>query len=122
MELKLPPEPDRNKLNGQFVKGRTSWNKGKKLKDYLSPEKYQKVISSLSRKGNPYIYKYGVRKEVIAFKDGKRIGIFESSEDAARKLNVIGRNIRHVCAGERNHAGGYQFFWLNDYDKYKDML
>jgi hypothetical protein len=38
--------------------------------------------------------------------------MFESSEDAARKMGLIARNIRHCCTGKRKYCGGIQWFYF----------
>jgi hypothetical protein len=42
---------------------------------------------------------------------GNRLHWYGSSEAAARKLGVSGRNIRSVCDGQRKHCGGFTWCW-----------
>ena len=42
---------------------------------------------------------------------GDRLHWYESSEAAARKLGLQGRNIRKVCDGQRKHCGGFRWAW-----------
>jgi hypothetical protein len=42
---------------------------------------------------------------------GNRLHWYTSSEAAARKLGIFGRNIRKVCNGERHTCGGFKWKW-----------
>lgn len=124
MELQLPTIQDitkRNSVSGRFMKGHKPFNKGKKAKEYMSAKSYNKMISGLARNGNPNIGGCN-RKSVVAIKDGKLLGAFSSSVQAAKVFNVWASNIRKVCKGERHHAGGYQFFIENDEEKWIKLL
>lgn len=124
MELYLEPErPQRNRVNGKFLKGMTPHNKGKKWSDYIDMRKARKMKKGLllGRVGNPKINDY-CKIPVVGIKDGEFIGIFESSEDAARKLKICGRNIRSCYDGKRNHCGGIQWFKESDYAQWSILL
>ena len=119
-ELYLPPViPQRNPINGRFNPGITPHNKGKKWTDYMDMRHAAKIIGNLScRKGNPSGlagYNRRMQKKVVGVKDGK-ISIYEHSEDAARKLGLIGRNIRKCCNGERISHGGIRWFFFDSND------
>ena len=99
---------------GKFRKGRTPWNKGKKwneMFDEKTQAKLKKHLKEIAKtgaagKGHPH------PKPVIQMDEyGERLHWYESSEAAARKLGLHGRNIRKVCDGERKHAGGYRWAW-----------
>lgn len=112
LDLMIGQRPTR-KANGQFVKGQTPWNKGKRFAEWLpDAEKRQKIISKLSHKGNPQLYGWNA-KPIAAVKD-KKVVFFESSKDAERKTGICARNIRHVCAKKRNFAGGCRWFFADD--------
>ena len=100
---------------GQFRKGRTPWNKGLSWEQQgWTDERKKKVISRLreNREKNKYHSYDHLKKPVIQMdKYGDRLHWYESSEAAARKLGVHGRNIRKVCDGERHTCGGYYFKW-----------
>ena len=124
MELHLPSKIEitrRDPRTGRFMKGHEPWNKGKKAKEYLSQESYNRMIAGLSRQGRKDIGGQN-KREIVAFKDNKFVGVFESSVAAGRKLNVCARNIRSVCHGKRKHAGGYRFFFVENYEKYKHLI
>ena len=105
--------PQRNK-KGQWNKGGTSWNKGKKWSDMFDEQTQAKLrqhLKDIARlgtagKGHPH------PKPVIQMDEyGNRLHWYGSSEAAARKLGIAGRNIRKVCDGERHTCGGYCWKW-----------
>ena len=100
------------KSNGQFPKGHTPANKGKKWDEWLSPEMQEKVRACLTHTGNKKIAGWN-KKAVAALKDGKVV-FFESSKDAEAKTGINARNIRHTCKKERNFAGGCKWFYADD--------
>ena len=59
-------------------------------------------------------------KKVRVFKDGKELGIFESTNEVERiSKNMFGvemrsRSIARVCRGERNHHKGYIFKYVEE--------
>ena len=105
--------PQRNK-KGQWNKGGTSWNKGKKWNDIFDEQTQAKLrqhLKDIARfgaagKGHPH------PKPVIQMdEDGNRLHWYESSSEAERKTGVCRRNIRKVCEKERLRAGGYKWCW-----------
>lgn len=113
-ELYIPPERlNRNPVNGQFLKGCIPHNKGKKWDDYLDNRKKEKMLKGLHRYGNPNLAGCNAKK-IVAIKEGRLFGVFQSSNDAERKTGICARNIRSCCSGNRKRAGGYQWFWEND--------
>ena len=53
------------------------------------------------------------KKVVQINKDGEIVHIFNSSNEAARVLNLCRQNINKVCNGERHSTGGFKFQYLN---------
>lgn len=104
------------KRKGTFQKGHTPWNKGLSWEQQgWTKERKEKVLAQL--KVNMSKNKYEncaehLKKPVIQMDEyGNRLHWYESSEAAARKLGIIGRNIRKVCDGQRHTCGGYYFKW-----------
>ena len=104
------------KTKSTFQKGHTPWNKGLSWKEQgWTEERKEKVLAQL--KVNMSKNKYEncaehLKKPVIQMDEyGNRLHWYESSEAAARKLGLQGRNIRKVCDGERNFCGGYRWCW-----------
>ena len=112
-ELYIPPErPERNLVNGRFLKGHTPHNKGKKWADYMDMRKAKRIkrigVKNLVRN---YRISGWNAKPVVAIKDDELVGIYPSASEAGRKAGICGRNIISCCSGKRKHAGGYQWFW-----------
>jgi hypothetical protein len=104
------------KTKSTFKKGNIPWNKGLSWeKQGYTEERKEKVLAQL--KVNMSKNKYEntaehLKKPVIQMDEyGNRLHWYESSEAAARKLGLQGRNIRKVCDGERNFCGGYRWCW-----------
>ena len=104
------------KTKNTFQKGHTPWNKGLSWKEQgWTEERKEKVLAQL--KVNMSKNKYEntaehLKKPVIQMDEyGNKLHWYASSEAAARKLGIIGRNIRKVCDGERNFCGGYRWKW-----------
>ena len=124
MELYIEPiRPQRNRINGQFLKRHTPFNKGKKWTDYMDMRKARRIIRVAKKnlRGRMDIGGYG-KKQIIAFRDGEYIGVFESSTYAAKKLNLRAELIRKVCRGERTHTGGYKFYHETNYEQWKHHI
>lgn len=119
MELRLPNK-DKNK-DGTFRKKFVPWNKGLKMKNYLSPEMYAKVMGKLKRTGNPNLPGAN-RKEVYLLENKRITRAFKSSHHAARAMKLHASLIRKVCRGERNTTGGHQFFYAENYESYKHLI
>ena len=114
--LYIPPKRIyRNPTNGQFLKGITPHNKGKKWEDYMDMRKAKKVkrIAMANLKPNMNIGGWNARK-IVAIKDNKLIGVYKSSNDAERKTGICARNIRSCCNYKRKRAGGFRWFFEND--------
>ena len=104
------------KTKGTFQKGHTPWNKGLSWEQQgWTDERKEKVLAQL--KVNMSKNKYEncaehLKKPVIQMDEyGNRLHWYASSEAAARKLGLQGRNIRKVCDGQRNFCGGYRWCW-----------
>lgn len=93
---------------------RTAWNKGLTWNDMFD-ENTRKAMKermsnlSGSKAGNRG-KGFNVSRPVIQMDEfGNRLHWYESSNHAARKLGISGRNIRSVCYGEREHCGGFRW-------------
>ena len=132
--------PDINrKFKGQYQKGHIPWNKGIPMKQWMDGRKIEKVLKCLEigrKLGNSVILTKINSKCIIGIKAGKS-RIFKNSIEAEKVLKSEGiavnsRNIRAVCNEKlckwngviyvRKKAGGYQWFDINDYGKYKSLL
>ena len=107
---------DEVKNDGRFKKGNIPWNKGKSWKEQgYTEERRKKMISILmeNRKKNDYknCYNPNQRPVIQMDENGERLHWYKSSASAARKLGIMARNIRKVCAGERNFCGGFRWRW-----------
>lgn len=103
------------KRKGRFKKGNIPWNKGMSWEQQgivgEDAKRRKEAFQKASHK-NGYSHKPTHSKPVIQMdENGERLHWYESSEAAARKLGIIGRNIRNVCDGQRNHCGGYRWKW-----------
>lgn len=115
-ELNIPSVPIR-KRGGKFPKGHTPFNRGRKWDEWMDGRKQRKVRRILlsHRQVNMNIGGWNKRAVVGISVDG-RMCFFDSSEDAARKLNIVSRNIRGCCDGRRNTAGGVFWRWADEWD------
>lgn len=121
-ELYMPPaRSERNAINGRFLKGHHTWNKGKTWSEQgISDERQKEMREQFRERMRPYAGKYlpktghAGRPIYQLSKDGERtLGWFKNSEDAARKLGMSGRNIRSVCNGKRHTCGGFKFIYAD---------
>ena len=107
-------EPER-KSDGRFKKGYRPWNKGLTWEQQgLSKEEKERRLKIFQT--NAHRWKKGHKAytghPVIQYDDyGNRLHWYVSSEAAARKLGLHGRNIRKTCDGERQHCGGFRWAW-----------
>lgn len=111
------PAPPPRKSNGQFVKGHTPHNKGKKWSEYMDGRKARKIKRILLsyRQVNHNIGGWNKKQIVGISIDGKAC-VFESSKDVERKLGLTARNVRHCCEGKRNIVGGIFFMWAENWN------
>ena len=139
-ELYIDESPKINKKNGQFVKGHKPFNKGLKMRDWMDGRKIKKVIKYLEigRKAGNHDLAGANRIPVVGIKDGK-LYPFDSATNAARILRLKGvkiscRNINSVIHNKkqknnrngkfyvRRRAGGYNWFFADNTEKYKDLI
>ena len=111
--LHIDPIP---RKKGRFQKGNIPWNKGLSWDEQgYTEERRNKVVEILRKNKSKNTYKScgkHFKHPVIQMDEyGNRLHWYESSEAAARKLGITGRNIRKVCDGERHTCGGYYWKW-----------
>lgn len=104
------------KRKGRFKKGNIPWNRGMSWEQQgWTEERKKKVVEKLMENRRKNSYKNAARhfKHPVIQMDeyGNRLHWYESSEAAARKLGITGRNIRKVCDGQRIHCGGFRWAW-----------
>jgi hypothetical protein len=124
MELYIPPvKPDRDPTNGRFLKGNCPFCKGKKMSEWMDPQKIEKVMRCLEagRKGDPTIGGRN-RRRVIGIKDGRVGGVYPSAREAGRRLGITGSNISYCCNGKLKTCGGIMWFWEEDVEKWSKFL
>lgn len=128
------PKPPKRRKPGSFAPGHPSYNKGRKWDEWMAKDKQEIVRASLRRHrchGNPNWVK-GCKAhnavEVVAFRNGVKVGIYKSATAAAVALGLTARNVRHCAAGKRRSCGGYVFFrrddreaWLNAMITHQDI-
>lgn len=117
-ELYIPPErPERNLVNGQFLKGCTPHNKGKRM-TYHSKWTKRRSLQGLV-KGRGAHHKTGAgmnKKSVVVIKDRKLIGVYASVNEAGAKLCITPSHISDVCLKKKGHktVRGYRVYFEND--------
>lgn len=119
MELYIPKErPQRNAVNGRYLKGVKPHNKGRKWSEWMSEEAQQRVRERLKFIGRPRMDIGGWNKKSVIMidKDGKEY-YFESSVAAEKVTGVPCRNIRYCCNGERKTSGGYKWHYFDNYKR-----
>ena len=60
---------------------------------------------------------YNNLRQVVAYKDGKLIGIYNSCREASRELNLDSSTISKVCRGIYAHTHNYIFKYLENNNK-----
>jgi len=123
-ELYLEPVRDR-KSNGQFVKGNIPHNKGKKWNDFVPLEKQEKCKKGLLLGrilGNKNIAGWNSRK-IVGIDENGRWCVFDSSRDAARKVQGCDDALIRRCCREKgiHHHRGIKWFFENDPKWYKEI-
>lgn len=104
------------KRKGRFKKGNIPWNKGLSWEEQgivgEEAKRRKEALQKASHK-NGYSHKTPKNAHPVIQMDeyGERLHWYASSEVAARKLGLQGRNIRKVCDGERKHCGGFRWRW-----------
>lgn len=116
--------PQYNLLNGQFLKGHTPDNKGKKWDEWMPKRAQKRILKNLDRVrpkgGNPNLPGSN-RKRVVMVTPKGNWAVFESATDAAKKMNLIRRNISHCCEGKRKRCGGRWWYFADD-DRWIEQL
>ena len=113
MKIDLTDYPKyRNPHTGRFLKNSIPHNKGKSWSEWMDGRKKRKILKNLQHKGSPNLAGANA-KTIVGVKNGK-FCVFESSEDAGRKLGIFARNIRSCCHKKRKTCGGWNWFFEND--------
>jgi len=125
-------------VNGQFLKGHKPFNKNIPQRRWMDGRKIKRVNKCLEigRKiGHPELPIIN-SKRIVGIKEGKLIA-FRNARIAAEYVKSLGirinrRNISQVCNGKihksgkytyiRKKAGGYQWFFAEEIEKYKDFI
>jgi len=102
--------------SGQHKEGYHAWNRGLSWEQQgWTEERKKKVVAQLRENRKKIDYSKAAdrfKRPVIQMDEyGNKLHWYESSEAAARKLGVNGRNIRRVCDGQRKHCGGFRWCW-----------
>ena len=129
-----------NSVNGRFRRGHIPFNKGIPMVEWMDGRKIKKIKKFLElgrKKGNEKLAGHN-RIPIVGIKDGK-LYPFDSITNAgkilrAKGIKVCKRNINSVvnCKKEKNnrngkfyirkHAGGFQWFFADEPEKYKMFL
>ena len=109
-------EPVSKKRKGCFKKGNIPWNKGLSWDAQGIPKEQQEERKRKFHEGalkatRTHKTPSNAHPVIQMDEDGNRLHWYASSNVAARKLGLHGRNIRKVCDGERNHCGGFRWRW-----------
>ena len=123
-----PSPPLKRRKAGTFAPGHEPKNKGRKWDEWMSPEAQERVRAQLRKtrhNGNPN-WVNGCKAhnavEVVAFKDGKKVGIYKSATYAAQQLGLQARNVRSCLTGKRHSCGGYIFYRRDDREAWMTAL
>jgi hypothetical protein len=128
-ELNIAEPPKRQ--HNYFPIGHVPFNKGIPMVDWMDGRKIRKVMKCLELgriKGHPELHRSN-RKQIVGIKDGI-LKAFRDAGTAERYIRSLGikvnrRNINKVCHGDdihRKKAGGYQWFFSNEVESYKNLL
>ena len=108
-ELYLPTSPNNH---GRFSKGHLPWNKGKTWDGMgISKEKQRNMRRNLAAyqgKGNPKLCGWNAKPVIAMDAYGEQKHWFKSASEAARRLGLIGRNIRRACV-KGYYCGDYRW-------------
>lgn len=115
MELHLGPvRLERNPLNGQFLPGHTSPQKGRSRTEWLSPEVDKRLRAQAAQfMKRPRPHTGGCKKHpIVMVTDDGRFCRFESSGDAAQKMKIwdsaVRRCARHNLLDDENSDHKYK--------------
>lgn len=124
----MADEPKRRRKPGTFKPGNVPSNKGRPWSEWMPADKQRKIRKQLLRtrhNGNPNWVK-GCKAhnavEVVAFKDGRKVGTYQSATIAARELGLEPRNVRYCVSGKRHSCGGYVFYRRDDHETWMDAM
>lgn len=121
-ELYIPPErPERNLVNGQFLKGCTPHNKGKRMTYHSKWTKRRSLQGWVKGRGAHHKTGAGMnKKSVVLIKDEKLCGVFPSIQMAGKMIGVAPSLISAVCRKVRGKhtANGYRCFFEDSNDWY----
>jgi hypothetical protein len=112
----LHVDPPKKRKAGQHKEGYHAWNKGLSWEQQgWTNERKEKVLAQLrenmKKNGHKRSTKHFKHPVIQMDEYGYRLHWYESSEAAARKLGISGRNIRYVCDGHRPRCGGFRWCW-----------
>lgn len=119
MELYIEPiKLNRNPTTGRFLKGYIPHNKGKTWDSYTTEEYRSRALENL-KKGRGGWHKTGAgmnRKRVVAIKNGKLCGVFNSIQEASAKTKITASQISCLCNKKpgQHTVGGFQWFFESD--------
>jgi hypothetical protein len=133
-ELYIDSPPKRK--NNWFPKGHIPFNKGRPQKEWMDGRKIKRVnrYLEIGRHLGNHDLPGSNSKKIVGIKDGKLIAFKNAitAETILRKngIEINRRNINKVCHGKselvqkkyniiRKTAGGYQWFFADDVEKYK---
>ena len=57
----------------------------------------------------------GLKKQIIQFKDGEQVAIYESATEAAKAVGSINATISKCCLGKIKQVNGYTFKYTGEY-------
>ena len=109
-ELYIPPErPERNLVNGQFLKGCTPHNKGKRMVYHSKWTKRRSLQGLVKGRGAHHKTGAGMnKKSVVVIKDRKLIGVYASVNEAGAKLCITPSHISDVCLKKKCIFANYK--------------
>lgn len=126
--MHVEPTTKKRRKPGSFKPGHTPHNKGRKWAEWMAKDMQEKVRNQLRRTrshGNPNWVK-GMKPtngiEVVAFRNGVKVGTYTSSRAAAIALGLIERNVRSCVSGKRHSCGGYVFFRRDDHEAWFNAM
>lgn len=125
IELYIPPPiPERNLINGRFLKGHTPHNKGKSMVFKSKSSKRRCVINL--RKGWGGGHKTGAgmnRKSVVLIRDRKLICVFSSVHSVAKYIGANPSHVSAACLQKKGHktVKGYKVFFESGSDWFTEI-
>lgn len=108
----MPARPQRKK-NGDFAKGYTPFNKGRKWSEWMSKEGQEKTLNVLKNCKRHVVCGWNKREVIMYNPKTNKWRPFDSCAEAGRAMRIQRRNINACVVGKRLHAGGYWWFDAN---------